>query len=75
MSVKPVSSSMNLTLFQVLPPSVVLKTPRSGFGPNRWPGDRDVDRLRVLRIDDDAGDGLRLLQADVLKVLPPSVVL
>ena len=39
MSVNPVSSSMNLILFHVLPPSVVLKMPRSGFGPNRWPGD------------------------------------
>jgi hypothetical protein len=39
MSVKPVSSSMNLTLFHDLPPSVVLKMPRSGFGPNRCPGD------------------------------------
>src|SRR5260370_32849254 len=28
---------MNLTLAQVFPPSVVLKMPRSRFGPNRWP--------------------------------------
>ena len=38
MSLKPVSSSMNLIVFHDFPPSVVLKTPRSGFGPNRCPG-------------------------------------
>lgn len=36
-SVKPVSASMYFTLFQVLPPSIVLKIPRSSFGPNRCP--------------------------------------
>src|SRR5215469_11821010 len=32
-SIAPVSLSLNKTLFQVWPPSVVRKTPRSGFGP------------------------------------------
>ncbi len=39
MSSNPVSSSMNLTFAHVLPPSVVLYTPRSGPGPKRCPGD------------------------------------
>src|SRR6266404_3211880 len=33
----PVSSSTYSDLVQVAPPSVVLKTPRSGFGPHRSP--------------------------------------
>ena len=65
MSVKPVSSSMNLTLAQLLPPSVVLKMPRSVFGPNRWPSSGDVHDVVVLRVDDDARDGLGLFQPDV----------
>ena len=28
---------MNLVLVHVFPPSIVLKRPRSLFGPNRWP--------------------------------------
>src|SRR5271157_3144821 len=36
-SVNPVSLSMNLDFFQVLPPSTVLYRPRSGLGPNRCP--------------------------------------
>jgi hypothetical protein len=36
-STKPVSSSMNLVLAHVLPPSTDLKIPRSLFGPHRWP--------------------------------------
>src|SRR5215470_10574483 len=36
-STKPVFSSTNLVLVQVLPPSVVLKRPRSLLGPHRWP--------------------------------------
>ena len=32
-STAPVLSSRNSTVFQVLPPSVVLKTPRSSLGP------------------------------------------
>src|ERR1019366_2213536 len=38
MSVNPVFSSTYLILFHVLPPSVVLYTPRSGLGPKRCPG-------------------------------------
>src|SRR6266542_4930827 len=37
MSVNPVFSSTNFVFVHVFPPSVVLKTPRSWFGPNRWP--------------------------------------
>ena len=36
-SVAPVSSSTLRTWLQESPPSVVLKTPRSGFAPKRWP--------------------------------------
>src|SRR5579863_5761159 len=35
----PVLSSTKRILFQLLPPSVDLKTPRSGFGANTWPID------------------------------------
>ena len=37
MSVKPVFSSMNFDAVHVFPPSMVLNTPRSLFGPNRCP--------------------------------------
>ncbi len=33
----PVRSLMKSTFFQLLPPSVVLNTPRSELGPNGWP--------------------------------------
>src|SRR5437667_163469 len=36
-STNPVVSSTNRVLRHVLPPSLVRKTPRSGFGPQRWP--------------------------------------
>src|SRR5688572_12327097 len=36
-SVAPVFSSTYSTLFQLWPPFVLLKTPRSAFGPNRFP--------------------------------------
>src|SRR5438093_3584943 len=36
-SVNPVFSSMNFVFVQVLPPSVVLYSPRSWFGPNKCP--------------------------------------
>src|ERR1051325_11411958 len=36
-SVNPVFSSMNFVFVQVAPPSVVLYSPRSLFGPNRCP--------------------------------------
>ncbi len=37
MSRPPVSLFTNSVFFQVLPPSVVLKMPRSSFGPNGEP--------------------------------------
>ena len=36
-SVAPVESLMNKIFFQVLPPSMVRNTPRSGLGPNACP--------------------------------------
>src|SRR4051812_39320258 len=36
-SIAPVRSSTNSTFFHVLPPSSVLKTPRSSFGPHTRP--------------------------------------
>src|SRR5262245_16952707 len=36
-SVAPVFASTKSTFFHVWPPSTVLKTPRSSFGPHRWP--------------------------------------
>src|SRR6185312_13477862 len=37
MLIAPVSLSTKRIFFHVLPPSVVLNTPRSGLGANRWP--------------------------------------
>src|SRR5579863_124126 len=37
MLIAPVSSLTYRTFCQVLPPSVVLNTPRSGLVPNKWP--------------------------------------
>ena len=64
-STKPVSWSTNLTLVQVRPPSLVLNTPRSLFGPQRLAERRDVHDVGIDRIDDDATDVVRVAQAQM----------
>jgi hypothetical protein len=75
MSVNPVSSSMNFTLFQVFPPSVVLNTPRSGFGPNKCPGDATYTVSGFFGSMTMRAIVCVSLRPMFVNVLPPSVVL
>ena len=66
---------MNLIFVHFFPPSVVLKMPRSGFAPNRCPGDATYTVSGLL-----ASITIRAIvcvsfSPMFVKVLPPSVVL
>src|SRR5262245_52115056 len=73
MSVKPVSSSMNLTLAQVLPPSVVLYIPRSLFGPNRRPSAATYTVLASFGSTTMRAMVCVSFNPTLVNVLPPSV--
>ena len=65
-SVTPVSALIDSTAFHVCPPSVVLYRPRSPPEDHSGPMARDVDDVRVARIDDDVLDVLGVLEAHPL---------
>ena len=62
-SVKPVSASMYLDFFQVLPPSVDLIEPALRIRAEQVAHGRHVDDVRIGGIHDDAADGLRVVEA------------
>ena len=65
-SMAPVSSLTKRTFSQLLPPSTVLKMPRSGFDRPLVAGGRDIDDVRILRVDDDPGDRVGARESHVL---------